>query len=30
MWRVLEGLDTPAWMQEQNDYSYRRPCDIYS
>lgn len=21
MWRVLEGLDTPEWMQEQNDYS---------
>ncbi len=21
MWRVLEGLDTPEWMQEQDDYS---------
>lgn len=21
MWRVLEGLDAPEWMQEQNDYS---------
>ncbi|MDM5131441.1 replication endonuclease [Aeromonas piscicola] len=21
MWRVLEVLDTPEWMQEQNDYS---------
>lgn len=21
MWRVLEGLDVPEWMQEQNDYS---------
>ncbi|WP_404836458.1 replication endonuclease [Aeromonas media] len=21
MWRVLEGLDTPEWLQEQNDYS---------
>ncbi|EOD56736.1 phage replication initiation protein A [Aeromonas molluscorum 848] len=21
MWRVLEGLDVPAWMQEENDYS---------
>ncbi len=20
MWRVLEGLDTPVWMQEQKDY----------
>ncbi|MGL6605282.1 replication endonuclease [Aeromonas hydrophila] len=20
MWRVLEGLDTPEWMQEQDDY----------
>ncbi|HDO0986576.1 TPA: replication endonuclease, partial [Aeromonas salmonicida] len=21
MWRVLEGLDAPEWLQEQNDYS---------
>jgi hypothetical protein len=21
MWRVLEGLDTPEWLQEQDDYS---------
>lgn len=21
MWRMLEGLDTPEWMQEQDDYS---------
>ncbi|ATM01237.1 replication protein [Aeromonas sp. CA23] len=21
MWRVLEGLDVPEWMQEENDYS---------
>ncbi|MDQ1886688.1 replication endonuclease, partial [Aeromonas salmonicida] len=21
MWRVLEGLDVPEWLQEQNDYS---------
>ncbi|WP_101317200.1 replication endonuclease [Aeromonas sobria] len=21
MWKVLEGLDTPEWMQEQEDYS---------
>ena len=21
MWRVLEGLDAPEWMQEQDDYS---------
>ncbi|MEV3817099.1 replication endonuclease [Aeromonas salmonicida] len=21
MWRVLEGLDTPEWLQEQNDYN---------
>lgn len=21
MWRVLEGLDVPQWLQEQNDYS---------
>lgn len=21
MWRVLEGLDAPEWMQEENDYS---------
>ncbi|VXA81164.1 Replication protein (fragment) [Aeromonas salmonicida] len=21
MWRVLEGLDTPQWLQEQDDYS---------
>ncbi|MBV7598016.1 replication endonuclease [Aeromonas sp. sia0103] len=21
MWRVLEGLDMPEWLQEQNDYS---------
>ncbi|MFU1552474.1 replication endonuclease [Aeromonas sp. A04] len=21
MWRVLEGLDTPEWMQEQNNYN---------
>ncbi len=21
MWRVLEGLDAPEWIQEQDDYS---------
>ena len=21
MWRVLERLDVPEWMQEQDDYS---------
>jgi len=20
MWRVLEGLDTPEWLQEQDEY----------
>jgi hypothetical protein len=20
MWRVLEGLDVPEWLQEQNDF----------
>ncbi|HHQ4530629.1 TPA: replication endonuclease [Aeromonas hydrophila] len=24
MWKVLEGLDTPEWMQEQDDYSEQK------
>lgn len=26
MWRVLEGLDTPVWIQEQGDYSEEWVC----